>query len=76
MKLFRIISGGFLVVLGIAGIILPVMPGWIFLIPGLIILAEYFPWAQRLLSYARRKMEQAQEMAGARKKPAETQSKP
>jgi hypothetical protein len=50
------ISGGIgLVILGIAGLILPVMPGWIFLIPGLIILADYFPPIRRLLEWAKKK---------------------
>lgn len=39
-----------LVILGIIGLILPIMPGWIFLIPGLMILAEQFPWLDRFLN--------------------------
>jgi uncharacterized membrane protein YbaN (DUF454 family) len=51
------ISGGLgLVLLGIIGLILPIMPGWIFLIPGLVILAEYFPPIHRLLEWAKRKV--------------------
>ncbi|MBY0506113.1 MAG: PGPGW domain-containing protein [Bryobacteraceae bacterium] len=53
----RIISGFGLVILGIVGIILPVMPGWIFLIPGLVILSEHFVWAQRLLDQAKSYLE-------------------
>ena len=49
-------AGGFLLVLvGIAGLILPVMPGWIFLIPGLALLAERFHWARRLVAWAKEK---------------------
>jgi uncharacterized membrane protein YbaN (DUF454 family) len=52
------ISGGLgLVAIGIIGIILPIMPGWIFLIPGLVILAEYFPPIHRLLEWAKRKVD-------------------
>jgi uncharacterized membrane protein YbaN (DUF454 family) len=52
------ISGGLaLVLVGIIGIILPIMPGWIFLIPGLVILAEYFPPIHRLLEWAKRKVD-------------------
>ena len=47
-----------MVLLGIVGIILPIMPGWIFLIPGLVILAEYFPALQRLLDWTKRKFEE------------------
>ncbi len=35
-KILRILGGFGLVVLGIIGLILPIMPGWVFLIPGLI----------------------------------------
>jgi uncharacterized membrane protein YbaN (DUF454 family) len=49
-KTLRILLGFGLVLLGIVGIILPVMPGWIFLIPGLTILAEHFPWLDRHLN--------------------------
>ena len=40
---------------GIIGLILPIMPGWIFLIPGLAILSERYTWAKRLVAWARRK---------------------
>ncbi len=48
-KFLRNASGVGLVLLGIIGLILPIMPGWIFLIPGLMILAEEFPWLDRFL---------------------------
>jgi hypothetical protein len=34
------------------------MPGWVFLIPGLIILSDFFPPLKRLLHWAREKFEQ------------------
>lgn len=49
----RIFSGFGLVLLGIVGIILPVMPGWVFLIPGLVILSDHFVWARRILDKAK-----------------------
>ena len=54
-KVFRVAGGFFLVVLGVLGLVLPVMPGWVFLIPGLIILAEEYAWARGLLKWAKRK---------------------
>ncbi len=48
-KFLRNASGVGLVILGVIGLILPIMPGWIFLIPGLMILAEEFPWLDRFL---------------------------
>jgi fluoroacetyl-CoA thioesterase len=35
---------------------MPIMPGWIFIIPGLVILSDYFAWARRLLDYVKRKV--------------------
>jgi len=61
---FRIVTGVGLVLLGIVGLILPIMPGWIFLIPGLVILGEYFPPIQRLVDWAKRKAQWGKEKAG------------
>ena len=58
----RIIFGLVLVFLGILGSLLPVIPGFVFLIPGLVILADYFPPVRRLLEWAKRK-------AGVKPKP-------
>jgi len=52
---FRIGTGLALVILGVIGLILPIMPGWVFLIPGLIILGDYFPPIRRLLHWAKQK---------------------
>ncbi|MGJ5814010.1 PGPGW domain-containing protein [Paludibaculum fermentans] len=57
-KLLRILSGFGLLLLGVLGLIMPIMPGWVFLIPGLVILADYFPPIRRLLDWAKRKFEQ------------------
>ncbi|MCE5308433.1 MAG: hypothetical protein LLG20_12410 [Acidobacteriales bacterium] len=54
-KLLRPFSGILLVILGVLGLILPIMPGWVFLIPGLIILADYFPPIKRLVDWAKAK---------------------
>jgi uncharacterized membrane protein YbaN (DUF454 family) len=56
-KTLRILSGLGLVIIGIIGLIMPIMPGWVFLIPGLVILAEYFPPVQRLLDWAKQTYE-------------------
>lgn len=57
-KLLKLISGFGLCILGVIGLILPIMPGWVFLIPGLMILAEFFPPIRRLLNWAKEKFEQ------------------
>ena len=55
--MIRIASGIGLLLVGIVGLILPVMPGWVFVIPGLMILSDYFPPVKRLLNWAKRKYE-------------------
>ena len=52
MRLLRIVGGFVMVLVGIVGLILPIMPGWIFLIPGLVMLSEHFDWAKRLVVWA------------------------
>lgn len=42
-----------MIVLGLAGLVLPVMPGWLLLIPGLTLWAGEFVWAARLRDGAR-----------------------
>ncbi len=54
-KLLRIITGIILVFIGILGLLLPILPGWVFLIPGLLILAEFFPPIRRLVDWAKAK---------------------
>jgi hypothetical protein len=49
----RMVVGIGLVIVGIVGLILPVMPGWVFLIPGLLILGDYFPPIRRLVDWAK-----------------------
>ena len=43
------ITGGFLLTgIGLIGVVTPIMPGWIFLVPGLALLSGHFSWARRL----------------------------
>ena len=44
-----------LVLLGVVGGLLPIVQGWMFMIPGLLILAEYFPGVRRLVEWAKAK---------------------
>ncbi|MCX6620770.1 MAG: hypothetical protein NTY38_06765 [Acidobacteria bacterium] len=57
-KLLRLATGILLVLVGIIGLLLPIMPGWVFLIPGLVILADYFPPVRRLVDWAKAKAQQ------------------
>ena len=51
----RITLGIILVIIGMIGGLIPIFQGWIFGIPGLIILADYFPPVKRLLNWAKKK---------------------
>jgi uncharacterized membrane protein YbaN (DUF454 family) len=62
-KAVRLGSGFALVGLGLAGLVLPIMPGWVFLIPGLIILSDFFPPIRRLVAWAKAKAKAAGEAA-------------
>lgn len=52
----RHVWGWVLLFTGLVGLIMPVMPGWVFIIPGLVILSDYFPWARRLLDWVKEKV--------------------
>jgi len=62
------IAGGLLVLAGLAGLLLPVIPGWLLIIPGLALLATEYVWAQRLLRLAKEKATQAKDAVFRRKR--------
>ena len=51
----RITFGIILVFIGLIGGLIPIFQGWMFGIPGLIILADYFPPIKRLLFWAKKR---------------------
>ena len=53
----KIAFGIILVLVGIVGGLIPIFQGWVFGIPGLIILAEYFPPVRKILRWAKDKYE-------------------
>lgn len=65
-----------LVLLGIAGLLLPIMPGWVFLIPGLVILGDYIPPVKRLLIWAKEKAEKSGVMGGKESSGPATNQRP
>lgn len=48
LRLVRLVGGGLLLLLGLVGLALPVLPGWLFIIPGLSLWSTEFVWAARL----------------------------
>ena len=53
-KSLGIIVGVVLVCIGIIGGIIPIFQGWVFGIPGLIILSKYFPKLKKILYWAKK----------------------
>tara|TARA_B100000768_G_scaffold178520_1_gene194448 strand:- start:486 stop:668 length:183 start_codon:yes stop_codon:yes gene_type:complete len=51
----RMTLGIILLVIGLIGGLIPIFQGWIFGIPGLIILADYFPPFKRVVLWAKKK---------------------
>ena len=51
----RITLGFLLVIIGLIGGLIPVFQGWVFGIPGLVILADYFPPVKRILDWVKSK---------------------
>jgi uncharacterized protein (TIGR02611 family) len=55
---------GFVLILGgIAGLALPILPGWLLIIAGLAVLATEYAWAERALDNAKRKARAAAKKA-------------
>ena len=52
-KSIRITAGFLLLACGLIGWLLPIIPGWALVIPGLLILSREFRWARRLLAWLR-----------------------
>ena len=52
-KVLVSMGGGILTALGLIGIAVPIMPGFLFLIPGLFLLSLEFAWAERALTRTR-----------------------
>lgn len=59
-KIVRVMAGVLLVIIGIIGIILPIMPGWSLLIPGLLLLEEQIPPIARLFNWIEHRLSRIQ----------------
>jgi len=52
----RVIIGLVLLFIGLIGGLIPIFQGWVFGIPGLIILSDYFPPFKKILNWAKKKI--------------------
>ena len=55
----RAVLGSLLILIGIAGLFLPVLPGWLLIIPGLTVLARDFVWAERMHQWLKDRLDRA-----------------
>lgn len=54
-KIVIFVVGSTVVLLGLAGLLLPVLPGWVLIFAGLVILATEFAWAKWMLTMAKQR---------------------
>jgi uncharacterized protein (TIGR02611 family) len=55
VRIILVMIGTILLVGGLIGLLLPIVPGWLLIIAGLAILGTEFVWARRLLDTAKAK---------------------
>ena len=60
-RIFRLVAGWTLVVVGVVGLFLPVLQGFLLIISGLAVLSTESPWARRLLDRLKRLRKRGQE---------------
>jgi uncharacterized protein YqgC (DUF456 family) len=59
IKNLRTAFGAFLILLGISGIILPILPGWLFIIIGIEFAGFNFVFYEKIKAYALKKVEES-----------------
>lgn len=52
----RHVAGWTLILLGLVGLVVPIMPGFLFILPGLGLIAPEILWAKRALDWGKGKM--------------------
>jgi uncharacterized protein (TIGR02611 family) len=52
-RFFLIVMGWTFLVVGVAGLLLPILPGWLFIFAGLLVLSTEYVWAHKLVQRAR-----------------------
>ena len=54
-KIVEIIFGIFLVLIGLVGGVIPIFQGWVFGIPGLLLLSKHFPPIKKIVDKLKKK---------------------
>ncbi|HEY5311012.1 MAG TPA: hypothetical protein VIK18_00790 [Pirellulales bacterium] len=63
--IIRRVAGVLLVLLGIVGLLMPILPGWLFLIPGAVLLGFDVPKMVRLLAHLEERYPRCGRVLGA-----------
>ncbi len=66
------IAGFALLLAGLAGLALPILPGWILIIAGLAVLGTEYIWARRMLDEAKKRAKQAANKVRRRRRTEES----
>lgn len=57
-KMLIAVGGSVLIALGLAGLVLPIVPGTVLCVTGLVLWSSEFPWAKKMLARLRQKLDQ------------------
>lgn len=57
-KMLIAVGGSVLIALGLAGLVLPIVPGTVLCVTGLVLWSSEFPWAKKTLARLRQKLDQ------------------
>ncbi len=57
LRIVRIVFGLLLVLIGIAGVVLPILPGWILIFVGIELLGIQLVFLDKIKEYAKKKLE-------------------
>ena len=68
--ILKIAAGIGLILIGVVGLILPIMPGWAFIIPGMVLLSDYCPPIKRLLDWGKARWEKHSPHFARKRQPA------
>lgn len=66
VKIAVTVVGSVLLIAGLIGILIPVVPGWVLILPGLAVLAGEYVWARRLLDGAKSQVERVRSIRRGR----------
>jgi hypothetical protein len=61
VRILRLSTGGFLLLVGVIGGFIPILQGWVFIVAGLTVLAPESTLAQGALSWAKQKLARGKE---------------